>query len=100
MAKERKIVWSLSATNRLIDLLSWIKDRSIQGSEIVEEGIYSKLEQVRKYPFRFPPDKYRLGNNGNFRNFISHSYSVTYEVTEQEIRVVRIIHVKQKPKNY
>jgi plasmid stabilization system protein ParE len=98
--KNRRITWNLSAADSLINLLSWIKEHSLQGAEIVEQGIYTKLEQALKNPLRFPPDKHRLDNTGNFRCFVSHSYSITYEITESEIRVVRIVHVKQKPQMF
>lgn len=100
MEEERKIVWNSAPFEAICEALKRISGESIQGAETVEVGIDKKLQQARINPFRFPPDKFKIGNTGNFRCIVSHSYRITYKVNENEIRVLRIRHVKQKPKSF
>lgn len=80
--------------------LRWVSEESIQGAELVENGIAKKLVQASLNPFRFPADKYKIENKGDFRCFVTHSYRLSFRVKKTEIRVLRIRHVRQKPKNY
>jgi plasmid stabilization system protein ParE len=98
--KKREIVWESSALDSINKALIWISEKSIQGAETVETGINKKLHQASINPYRFPPDEFKIGNTGNFRSFVSHSYRISYKVNEKEIRVLRTRHVKQKPTNY
>ncbi|MBY0435449.1 MAG: type II toxin-antitoxin system RelE/ParE family toxin [Cyclobacteriaceae bacterium] len=100
MEGERKIIWETSALETLIKALRWISNDSIQGAETVEKSIVEKLQKARVNPYRFPRDQMKIGNTGNFRYFISHSYRVSYRITETEIRVLRVRHVKQNPRLY
>ena len=97
MAEKRKIIWNLSAASDFEKILKWVEKRSVQGSEIIEQNIFIKLEQALINPLRFPQDQYKVGNSGEFRCFLSYRYRVTYQVRKTEIRVVRIIHARQKP---
>jgi plasmid stabilization system protein ParE len=51
-------------------------------------------------PEKYPPDKFRLDNEGNYRAFETHSYRISYKFTDREIRILRIRHVRQSPKPY
>jgi mRNA-degrading endonuclease RelE of RelBE toxin-antitoxin system len=98
--EQRKIVWNSSALKTMSQALRRISEESIQGAELVEKGIIRKLRQASFNPYRFPPDKLKNKNNGNFRYFTTHSYRLSYRIKETEIRVLIIRHVKRKPKNY
>lgn len=100
MEGARKIIWNVTALETLSKALQWISKESIQGAEIVENGIIKRLNQARINPYRFPPDGLKINNSGDFRFFITHSYRITYRITENEIRVLRIRHIKQKPISY
>lgn len=97
MAEKKKIIWNVSAASDFEKILKWVEKRSVQGSEIIEQNVFVKLEQASKNPLRFPQDQYKVGNSGDFRYFMSYHYRITYQVRKTEIRVVRITHSKQKP---
>lgn len=100
MEKDRKLIWDLQALTRLEKSLEWISGVSIQQAEQVEQAILERIEIIRIHPERYPPDKYKQGNTGNYRAFETHSYRISYRFTESEIRILRFRHVKQKPKEY
>lgn len=100
MAKARKIVWAEDALEALCSALEWISAQSIQNAERFESELLEKLEQARKNPERFPPDRYKMDNAGAFRSFVSHNIRLSYKVTKNEIRVLRIRHIRQEPKHY
>jgi plasmid stabilization system protein ParE len=52
------------------------------------------------HPEKHPPDRFKKDNNGNFRAFEKHSCRVAYYIAETEIRILRVRHVKQEPKEY
>ena len=100
MEKQRKIIWNSKALETISQALKWISAESIQGAEIVEKNINLKLNQASVNPYRFPPDKLKINNSGKYRCFVAHSYLVSYMVKETEILILRIRHIKQKPKGY
>ena len=100
MEKVRKLVWDHQALVKLEKSLEWISETSVQQAENVEQAILEKIDIIRVYPERHPPDKYKRNNSGNYRAFESHSYRVSYHLTETEIRILMFRHVKQEPKEY
>ncbi len=100
MEKNRRVIWDQHALIRLEKSLEWISETSIQQAEQVEHAILNKLEIIRAHPERYPPDKYKKGNQGSYRAFETHSYRISYRYTENEIRILQFRHVKQYPKEY
>ena len=72
----------------------------MMNAEKVEGAILGNLSKSLSNPERFPPDKFKKNNDGIFRAFETHSYRVAYKFTKKEVRVLRIRHVKQEPKEY
>jgi len=97
---ERRLVWNKRPTAFLKKALKRISTESLSNAEKVEEAILINLDQSLENPERYPLDKFKTNNNGIFRAFETHSYRVAYKFTEKEIRVLRIRHVKQEPKEY
>ena len=46
------------------------------------------------------PDKYKLNNNGLYRAFELHHLRITYYITPDKIRILRVRHTSREPKNY
>jgi len=100
MEKRPLIVWNQSALVSLENALHRIAIYSVRKAEQVEQAVLSKLQEIVRHPERYPPDKYKKENPGNFRAFETHDYRISYLHTEREIRVLRIRQVKQKPKDF
>ncbi len=73
---------------------------SILNAENVESSILDELFKALKNPERYSSDRYKKNNDGSFRSFETHSFRVSYKFTEKEVRVLRIRHVKQEPKEF
>ena len=97
---EREIVWNKRPLQDLAKELRKIKRDSYQGAESVERAILSSLEALKSNPEKYPPDKFKRNNAGNYRAFETHSYRVAYRFTAKQVRVLRIRHVKQEPREY
>lgn len=97
---ERKVIWNKRPLKLLSQTLKRISEESYLQAEQVEEAILTSLEDIKRYPEKYPQDKFKRHNNGNFRAFETHSYRIAYRFSDKEVRVLRIRHVKQEPKNY
>ena len=97
---EREIVWNKRASENFAKALKRISQESYQNAELVETAVLTKLETLKSHPEKYPPDKFKHNNQGNYRAFETHSYRVAYRFTAKQIRVLRIRHVKQEPKSY
>ncbi len=97
---ERVIVWNKRPSKFLAQALKRISEDSQVQAERVEETILTSIKDLIPNPERYPPDKFKKDNPGNYRAFEKHSYRIAYKHTITEIRILRIRHVKQEPKEY
>ncbi|MEB2786651.1 type II toxin-antitoxin system RelE/ParE family toxin [Algoriphagus persicinus] len=95
-----KIVWSEMAANQLSHFLKWIAQDSILQAERIESEIVKEIEGLAKHPKRYPSDKFKLNNGGEFRAFEMFNVRISYKITTEQIQILRIRHVKQKPKRF
>jgi plasmid stabilization system protein ParE len=95
-----KVVWDLKARNSLRKQLEHIKKDSPQAAEQIREDIFELIENLTKHPEIYPVDKFKFENTGNWRAFEKHNLRVTYYVTDSQIRILRVKHVKQDPQYY
>ena len=96
----RKISWSKTAIKQFEAAIIYIASDSAVNAEKVAGDILQDLEKTILNPEFFPPDKYKLGNTGNYRAFERHHYRVSYKVNNNVIRVLRIRHTGMEPKGY
>ena len=80
--------------------MEWISKESIQRADQVEKAILETIEKTAVNPERFPPDKFKRDNPGIFRAFETHNYRISFTFNEEEVRILRGRHVKQKPIEY
>ena len=95
-----KIVWDPVAKTSFRKHLNHIKKDSLQAAEKVRVDILKVIGGLLEHPEKFPPDKFKKDNAGDYRAFEKHSYRIAYLVTENQIRILRVRHVKQEPKKY
>lgn len=95
-----KIVWSEDSVNQFSDFLKWIAEDSIIQAERIENKIVKEIEELPKHPKRYPSDKFKLNNGGEFRAFEMFNIRVSYKIASDQIQILRIRHVKQKPMNF
>ena len=94
----RIIKWDEKALSSFEQALLWISEVSIQQAEGVELAILKRIDKIADNPEIYPPDKFKTNNTGGFRAFETHSYRVSYQYSETEIRIVQVRHVRQSPR--
>ena len=97
---ERIIVWNKKPSKFLARALRRISEDSVLQAERVEESISRSIADLILRPERHPPDKFSRNNPGSYRAFEIMSFRIAYKLTPKEIRILRIRHVKQEPKEY
>jgi len=97
---ERKIVWNKRPSKSLSKALKQISEDSMLAAERVEAAILMAIEELKIEPEKYPPDKYKINNSGSFKAFEIYNYRISYKYTDKEIRILRVRHVRQRPKNY
>jgi len=97
---ERVIVWNKRPSKFLAQALKRISEDSLLQAERVEKAILNSIADLPQNPEKYPPDKFKRDNSGNFRAFEKLSFRIAYKFTTKQIRILRIRHVKQEPKEY
>lgn len=100
MEDQRRLIWDQKAFQHFEESLEWVSKRSVLTAEEVAKGLFEKIDTIRSFPERHPPDKYKKYNSGNYRAFEALGYRVSYRYTEDEVRIVYFRHVRQYPKKY
>ena len=96
----RKIVIDSEAKIALRETYEFIKKVSFQNAEKVRIGILKSIEELIKYPTKYPPDRFRQDKDISFRAYEIFRYRITYHVSDREIRIIRIRHTKRNPLEY
>jgi plasmid stabilization system protein ParE len=97
---ELTIRWHRKAVGQLADVIKYIEDDSLVNAEKFEKEILKKTAELLLQPERYQPDKFKINNDGSFRAFEINSYRISYRLTSNQIRIIRIRHTKMNPKNY
>jgi len=93
------ISWDTQARTSFKKQIKRIAKDSIQSAEKVRIDLLELIDQIPDNPEKFPPDRFKNNNDGNFRAFEKHNIRVAYFITDS-IRILRVRHVKQEPLNY
>jgi plasmid stabilization system protein ParE len=96
----REVIWPKSVQNQLTKVYQYILKDSFQNAEKVKEDILKSTRNLTLNPEIYPIDKYRKNNDGTFRAYELHRYRIAYRITEKQIIIVRIRHVKMEPRLY
>ena len=94
------VIWNKRASIHLKNIFDRIKLDSYRNAEKVRDGIVKVIDTLPKNPEKFPSDKFKRNNTGLFRAFEKFSYRISYRFTSSEIRILRIRHAKQEPKEF
>ena len=96
-----QVIWGKRAFKSLEKAYERIKEESLANAEMVREDILKATRELSKSPERYPPDKFKRENQrSEFRAFEKHSYRIAYRYTGNQIKIVRLRHVRQEPVKY
>lgn len=96
----KMIIWDTPAKISFQKQIKRIAEDSIQNAENVRSMILSMIESIPENPEKFPIDRFKVNNNGMFRAFEKFSLRVAYLIAVDHIRILRVRHIKQEPKEY
>jgi|ERR1700754_581172 len=96
----RKIGWDRHALRQFNKAILYIAEDSIQNAEAVRTDMITKIEELPALPEKYPPDKYKLENDGNYRAFELHRLRVAYFIDIDTIRILRVRHTSREPQSY
>ena len=92
------ICWDVKAGQQLKQIYQYLKENY---SEItvkkVRKNIVDRIDDLRKFPERYPPEPLLSHRKENFRYITVKAYKIIYEFTGQEIRILFIYSTKQNP---
>ena len=100
MVKKKIVVWDELARMALKVAYHHIRQDSLKQAEKVKLEIIAASKKLSDHPEMYPPDKYRKDKDDRFRAFEKYNYRISYFISEDTIRVLRVRHVKQEPKEY
>lgn len=98
--KKIRIIWDKIALQDFEAIIRYIGNDSVQSAEKVGVEISEKIERLADYPEMYPPDKYKLNNDGNYRAFECQRLRVSYCISTVEIIILRIRHTGREPLTY
>ena len=73
--------------------------RCLQADNVFDK-IKSSAYDVRDNPEKYPPDKYKINNKGNYRAYEIYRYRISYLITKKDIYIVRLRGTDQNPREY
>lgn len=94
----RTISWSKNALKQFEAAIDYISHDSLQNAEKVRLSIIKNVEKIPSHPELFPPDKFKLNNNGHFRAFELYRLRISYYYDAESIRILRVRHTSREPK--
>lgn len=101
VSKKFRVVIDEEAKKSLHKAYGYIKKDSLQNAEKVRAKILTTIKELPKNSGRHAPDKYRIKNeDGAYRAYEIYKYRITYHVSSEEIRIIRIQHTKMNPLKY
>ena len=100
MVKKKKVVWDDKAKTTFKVAITYIRQDSALQAEKVKSEILEATRKLAERAEMHPPDKYRSDKDPQYRAFEKHSYRISYLITNDAIRILRLRHVRQEPKNY
>jgi plasmid stabilization system protein ParE len=98
--EEVTVVWTETAQQQLQEIYRFIAEESIIQADNVFDRIVSATAHLQKQPHKFPPDKYKTNNNGDFRAFEIFHYRISYKISLEFIYIVRVRSTYQNPETY
>jgi plasmid stabilization system protein ParE len=95
-----RVIWGKSALKELNNAYEYIKGKSIPSAKKVRDAILDTAQNLKDNPEIYPLDRYRKNNDRSIRAFEKYNYRVAYQITEIEIRILRVRHISREPLKY
>ena len=97
MVKRKKVFWSDKAKASLKYHYDFIKKDSIEAARKVKKEIILASKSLNQNPEMYQLDEYYPNNPGNIRRYFRWSYRIVFQVNEETVDVLNVIHTSQEP---
>ncbi len=96
----KKIIWSSTALKQLEDIHFYIlfESKSIQIADKVVEKIFDSTAILKTQSEVYEIDKQKRPKDISFRAYFVYNYKISYQITEENINILRVRHTARKPK--
>ena len=94
------VVWSYKARLELKKVFDYIALDSLKYAILVRDEIIDLTIALDKHPEKYGLDKYKINNDGSWRAFEKYRYRISYKITPNQIRIVRLRHTSKSPLHY
>lgn len=74
----KKVSWDKVALVQFNKAIEYIAEDSVQNAEKVRKDILQKIEELPSLAEKYPLDKYKVNNDGNYRAFELYHYRIAY----------------------
>ncbi|HLO71180.1 MAG TPA: type II toxin-antitoxin system RelE/ParE family toxin [Flavipsychrobacter sp.] len=93
----RQIVWDLDARNYLRNAIKYIREDSPKNADLVKTKIFESIRKIPANPYKHPADKFKQPADEHVRAYELLHFRISYQVTEAQIRILRIRHTSMEP---
>jgi plasmid stabilization system protein ParE len=95
-----KVVIGNEVKLELRNIIYYIKSESGNTTTKLKTEILDTFKELAKNPERYPLDRFKLDNDGSYRAYEIYHLRMSYQISEFQIRVLRIRHTKRSPLGY
>lgn len=98
----KKIIWSSNALEQLEDIHFYIlfESKSILIADKVIDKIFESTKILKSTPEIYKLDTKKDNNDGSFRTYFVYDYMISYQITPNNIQILRVRHTSRKPKTF
>jgi plasmid stabilization system protein ParE len=93
----KKVIWSERAKLSLKAHHDYIKQDSAAAAKRVKSEIINASKDLSLHPEKYQLDEYYPNNPGNIRRFFRWSYRIVYQINEEHIAILNVLHTSQEP---
>ena len=94
------IVWTKRSQQHMREAFEYISNDSPKNASRVLDDIIEAANKAIPNPEIYAADKNKINNDGSYRAFVKHHYRVSYRITKNIIRILRVRHTSREPELY
>ena len=95
--KKLKVKWTDKTNASLERQFLIIKDDSPKNAKMVRMEILKATKAIPKHPRKYQIDEHFPQKSGEIRRFFKWSYRIVYEIQEDSIDILNVIHTSREP---
>jgi addiction module RelE/StbE family toxin len=93
-----KVVWTATAKKSLREVYDYIHLDSPIAAQKVRDELIAAANQIAEYPEKYQHDEYYVSESRNIRRMFKWSYRIVYEIKENHVVILAVIHTSKAPK--